>query len=110
MAADVTFDATESRLHVLVQDKRELRVWRNEFTSSYIQEIARKTGSPKTYLEFLQMLVGASRGCLRGTFFDILTINELRVLTAKKGSTVERVHEDPSKPSKRYMIVTQLNE
>ena len=58
----------------------------------------------------MQMLLGASRGCLKGTFFDILTINELRVLTAKKGQAVDKVEEDPSKLSKRYLIVTQLNE
>lgn len=36
-----------------------MQLWRAEFKSSYLEEIASKTGQSKPYIEFLKLLFGA---------------------------------------------------
>lgn len=46
-------DARPDLLSLLVLDTGTVRAWKAEFKFSYLEEIARKTGLPKTYADFV---------------------------------------------------------
>lgn len=45
----VTVEAQQDKALFLVEDKYDVSMWRGEFSSSYLEEITRKTGKEKTY-------------------------------------------------------------
>ena len=83
------------------------RCWQAEFKAEYLIEITRKTGRPMSYLEFLQTLTNSLESRDPLSYVDLLDFNDLQVLKGQKGQ--RRVDQDPSKPQKQYLIMTQLD-
>jgi coiled-coil domain-containing protein 61 len=54
----INIEATDERLTLLVEDRFDVKMWRGDFTSKYIEEITKKTGKERTYSTFIQMIVG----------------------------------------------------
>ena len=40
-------------------------------------------------------------------FLDLLDKNDLAVIIGQKGGTARQVEEDPIRPSKKYLVITQ---
>ena len=72
-----------------------IRLWRSDFKSAYLEDICRKTGQSKTYLEFNQMLQSALSSSTNDTFIDLLNLSDLQLLKGQKRSEVP---EDPRSP------------
>lgn len=77
MQAYVAIDANEQECKIQVQDNKCVKIWKNEFSSSYIEEITAKTGRKKSYLEFLRMFMKGVLGSDSSIFLDLLGLNEL---------------------------------
>ncbi len=52
----MTVEAYEEKTLFVVEDKYDVATWRGEYSSGYIEEIARKTGREKRYGQFLAMV------------------------------------------------------
>ena len=103
----ITIDATETKVKITVQDQRQMGMcWQAEFKSDYLEDITRKTGRAMTYLEFLTALDRSLLSADPLSYVDLLGFNDLQLLKGQKGS--KRV-EDPTKPQKQYLIMTQLD-
>ena len=57
-----TFDPTNVKLFVEIEDKMTGDLWRGDFQSKYIEEITQKTGSYKKFNIFVKMLLSALKG------------------------------------------------
>jgi len=55
----VTVEATEERVTIIVEDRFDVKMWRGDFTSKYIEDITKKTGKERTYSVFMQMVIGS---------------------------------------------------
>lgn len=106
----VALHATEQNLRLNLTDKKDpTKAWQSIFKSSYLEEIARKTGHAKSYPQLIQMLIAAFNGddLADKVFIDLMGINDLQLLKAKKGTRPDLLTaEDPMKPQKRYLILT----
>jgi len=63
-------------------------MWRADFKSTYLEDICRKTGQPKTYLEFSQMLKKALGETCDDVFVDLLNLSDLQLLKGQKRGDV----------------------
>jgi coiled-coil domain-containing protein 61 len=63
----------------MVEDRFDVKMWRGDFTSKYIEEITKKTGKERSYSVFLQMLIGTiqSQKGFSQFYLDIMGFNEL---------------------------------
>lgn len=104
----VRLDARADIMHLLILDIQTVRAWRSEFKYSYLEDIARKTGLPKTYPDFIKSLIQGLQATDPQTYVDLLDLNDLQLLKGKTPSAKE--NEDPRVPQKRYFIVTCLVE
>lgn len=82
------------------QNLRTGDLWRAEFTSSYIENVTRKTGSFKEYSVFLEMLSDAVADKTDHVYVELLTYSDL--LALKTGKHLDKKSSD----SKRYLILT----
>lgn len=76
----VSADATSQRVVVNVQDQTNLNAWSAQFNPQVIEQIASRTGSPKTYTQFLGLLVKAMKNEDANVFLDLLGKNDLAVI------------------------------
>ena len=106
----VDLHATEQNLRINLTDKKDpTKACQSLFKSTYLEEIARKTGHAKTYPQLVQMLIAAFNGddLADKVFIDLMGINDLQLLKSKKGQRPDlKTVEDPLKPQKRYLILT----
>ena len=69
-----TFDSSNQRLFIEVEEKLSGELWRGDFQSKYIEEITTKTGAPKKFVVFVRMLVTAMKSNEGDpVFIDLLT-------------------------------------
>ena len=57
-----TFDSSNQRLFIEVEEKLTGELWRGDYQSKYIEEITAKTGVPKKFMQFVKMIVTAFKG------------------------------------------------
>ena len=75
----VDLHATEQNLRINLTDKKDpTKAWQSLFKSTYLEEIARKTGHAKTYPQLVQMLIAAFNGddLADKVFIDLMGIND----------------------------------
>lgn len=110
----------DDTLRIAAEEKLTGNIWKNEFTSKYIEEITQKTGSPKKYPIFLKMLVSALKQDNDSVYMDILTYQDLELLKSRKASntsgatptsntSITKPGKTPSN-NKRYIILTYSGE
>ena len=70
-----TFDSSNQRLFIEVEDKLTGDLWRGDFPCKYVEEITSKTGAPKKFSVFIKMLLTALKGGDSNStvYFDLLT-------------------------------------
>jgi hypothetical protein len=56
MIATVKVEATDSDMRISVLNVNPVQMWRAEFKSGYLEDICRKTGNPKSFIGFNQLL------------------------------------------------------
>ena len=98
----LTVDATDERLTLLVEDRFDVSMWRGDFTSVYLEELTRKTGKGCTYPVFVHML--ATAAAKDNYFLDLLGFDELQLLKARREYTAQSGVKNP----KKYLIVTHV--
>ena len=54
-----SFDPGSFRLIIDIEEKWTGDLWRGDFSTKYVEEITQKTGTPKKYGVFVNMLVKA---------------------------------------------------
>jgi coiled-coil domain-containing protein 61 len=80
-----TFDSTNQRLFIEVEEKLTGELWRGDFPSKYIEEISGKTGNPKKFIIFCRMLLTSLKGeNPKSLFVDLLTYQDLEALKTKR--------------------------
>ena len=94
-----TFDVSDST-SIEAQNLRTGDLWTAEFTSSFIENVTRKTGSFKEYPVFLEMLSDAIADKTDHVYIELLTYSDL--LALKTGKHLDKKTSD----SKRYLILT----
>ncbi|KAF8067123.1 Ccdc61 [Scenedesmus sp. PABB004] len=134
---DVDFHGTVYAVSLAVRDEQVLvvevehaescDVWRGEFAASYVEDITAKAGSLKRFAVFVRMLAGAVAGGRRSVALDLLTVDDLALLKARKAAgrgdgaagTAPRAGGAASAASaglprgaahKRYLILTYASE
>jgi cyanate lyase len=103
----VKLEAKEQNLTLTVLNQQTFQMWRSDLKSFYLEDISSKTGQAKSYAEFVQMLSSALEARDSSTYVDLLDMHDLQLLKGKTPPAKET--EDPRAPSKRYLIVTNLN-
>jgi len=95
-------------LNMEIEQKDNGNIWKNTFTSGYIEEITTKTGNFKKFPVFVKMLLSSITKASDSVFLDILTSQDLEMLKARKQKTDARMSTNPNqvKNTKRYMILT----
>ena len=107
MPYTVKLEATDINLNISVlQAQTAGRFWRSDFKSTYLEEICRKTGQAKPYIEFIQLLKEAFEQTNVDVYVDLLNLSDLQLLKGQRRSEIQQ--EDTSVLQKRYLIVTQL--
>lgn len=83
----ISLEATNERLTLIVEDRFDVHMWRGDFTSKYLEEITRKTGKERSYEVFVQMLQGTilNQKGFSHFFIDLLGFQDLILLKAKSG-------------------------
>ena len=73
-----TFEPTNQRLFIEVEEKLTGELWRGEFAARYIEEITSKTGVPKKFAEFVRMVLRSLKGQEGDSvYIDLLTYADL---------------------------------
>ena len=72
-----TFDPSNARLCVEVEEKLSGNLWRGEFQAKYIEDITAKTGCPKKFNVFVKMMVSALKCENEQVYIDLLTYSDL---------------------------------
>ncbi len=99
-------EATESELKISVFTMTPvMQLWRQEFKSSYIEDICRKTGLSKTYPQFLEVLQQGLEGIQKDVFVDLLNLHDLQMLKGVQSTSSSSANEYMQK---RYLILTCL--
>ena len=84
--------------------------WRAEFSSSYLEDITRKTGQPLSYQEFVSMLIHALSAKDSTAFVDLLNNHDLQLLKGQKtGRKPDLQASQDDQPQKKYLIMTRIN-
>ena len=60
-------------LNMEIEQKDNGNIWKNTFTSNYIEEITQKTGNFKKFGVFVKMLLSSITKASDSVFLDILT-------------------------------------
>jgi coiled-coil domain-containing protein 61 len=69
-----TFDTSNQRLFLEVEEKLTGELWRGDFQSKYIEEITAKTGVPKKFPVFIRMILNSLKGQEGDSvYIDLLT-------------------------------------
>ena len=89
-----------SNVSIETQNLRTGDSWRGDFSSDYIENVTRKTGSFKDYSVFLEMLEDAIADETDHVYIELLTYSDL--LALKTGKHLEKKVTD----NKRYLILT----
>ena len=89
-----------SNVSIETQNLRTGDLWRGDFSSDYIENVTRKTGSFKDYSVFLEMLGDAIADETDHVYIELLTYSDL--LALKTGKHLEKKVTD----NKRYLILT----
>jgi len=77
----VKLEATDINLNISVlQAQTAGRFWRSDFKSTYLEEICRKTGQAKPYIEFIQTLKEAFEQTNVDVYVDLLNLSDLQLL------------------------------
>jgi len=80
-----TFDSSNQRLFIEVEEKLTGELWRGDYQSKYIEEITAKTGVPKKFIQFVKMIVTAFKGQnFDQCSIDLLTYADLEELKSKR--------------------------
>ena len=106
-----TFDPSNQRLHLEVEEKLSGDMWRGDFQQKYIEDITNKTGCFKKFPVFVKMLLSALKCETESVYIDLLTFQDLEQLKAKK-NTSQTSNNSNSNPNnkKRYVILTYVGE
>mmetsp|Transcript_32816 Transcript_32816/g.50111 ORF Transcript_32816/g.50111 Transcript_32816/m.50111 type:complete len:161 (-) Transcript_32816:1978-2460(-) len=90
-----SLNAQEDQLSILVTSSSDLKMWKGDFPSSYLEDISRKTGREVNYKQFVDLLHRAllchqsnkdqREAEKRHIFIDLLCYQDLQLLKAKKG-------------------------
>jgi coiled-coil domain-containing protein 61 len=107
-----TFDPTNQRLFIEVEEKLTGELWRGDYQSKYIEEITAKTGVPKKFIQFAKMLVLAFKGQnFEQCSIDLLTYADLEDLKSKRtGQPPNPANlNNPVNIKKRYIIMTETS-
>jgi hypothetical protein len=80
MRAFVSIDATFEKLNISVQEVSRMTTWRASFDAHILEQISYRTGSPKQYSDFAQMIVKAVKGTDPNTFLDLLGRKDLSLI------------------------------
>jgi coiled-coil domain-containing protein 61 len=105
-----TFDASNQRLFIEVEEKLTGELWRGDYQSKYIEEITAKTGVPKKFIQFVKMVIQALKGQNSDAcYLDLLTYADLEELKSKRtGQQPNPANlNNPANMKKRYIILTE---
>ncbi len=106
-----TFEPTNQRLFIEVEEKLTGELWRGEFPARYIEDITAKTGVPKKFQEFVRMVLRSLKAQEGDSvYIDILTYADLEQLKSKKSGAQSNAAaaQNPANIKKRYIIMTEL--
>lgn len=65
-----------------LEERFDINLWKGEFTSKYLEELCRKTGKERTYIQFLQLLTQSIDQSNPRVFIDLLGYSDLQLLKA----------------------------
>ena len=105
-----TFDASNQRLFIEVEEKLTGELWRGDYQSKYIEEITAKTGVPKKFVQFVKMVIQSLKGQVNDQCsLDLLTYADLEELKSKRtGQQPNPANlNNPVNMKKRYIILTE---
>jgi coiled-coil domain-containing protein 61 len=111
--------SSEPTLFVDLEELSTSSSWHGEFSSSYVENITRKTGSFKRFDVLVKMLVGALQARTETVFLDLLTYADLEALRVRKAGGPSSAVPNASTPArtvtvatntKRYLILTYVAE
>ena len=111
--------SSEPTLFVDLEELSTSSSWHGEFSSSYVENITRKTGSFKRFDVLVKMLVGALQARTETVFLDLLTYADLEALRVRKAGGQSSAIPNASTPArtvtvatntKRYLILTYVAE
>jgi coiled-coil domain-containing protein 61 len=111
--------SSEPTLFVDLEELSTSSSWHGEFSSSYVENITRKTGSFKRFDVLVKMLVGALQARTETVFLDLLTYADLEALRVRKAGGPSSAIPNASTPArtvtvatntKRYLILTYVAE
>lgn len=69
---------------IQLEEKYSGQIWKNIYTSDYIEGITQKTGNAKKFPVFVKMLMGAINQASETVFIEILTAHDLQMLKQRK--------------------------
>jgi len=104
-------DSQASALRMAIEQKDDLKRWQGNFSSTYVEDIASKTGNFKKFPVFVEMLRTALGNQSDTVFVDLLTFADLQMLKsqhskAKAGSSTAAANHSKGSSNKRYLILT----
>ncbi len=112
----ISLKGREDNILLRVEDKLSGNMWKGDFSSKYVEDIAQKTGSFKKFPVFVKMLATAVRQENESVYIDILTAQDLELLKSRKAGNTSGLSQSSaslssSKPrpppsTKRYLILT----
>ncbi|KAM3147762.1 hypothetical protein pb186bvf_000090 [Paramecium bursaria] len=106
-------NASDRLLSIELEAKYDAKFWKNTYTSDYIEEITKKTGNPRKFQIFLNMLQSAITKQNDNVFYEVLTFQDLENLKSQKLSESGQSYKSSSsntKNNKRYLILSYQNE
>jgi coiled-coil domain-containing protein 61 len=106
-----TFEPSNQRLFIEVEEKLTGELWRGEFPARYIEDITTKTGVPKKFPEFIRMVLRSLKGQEGDSvYIDLLTYADLEQLKSKRSGSQANsaASQNPANSKKRYIILTEL--
>lgn len=95
-------------LSISFEEKETAKLWKADFTSSYIETLTQKSKSFKKFPIFLKMLISALEGTSESVVIDLLTYQELEMFRSSRnpGASSSSQPSNPKLLSKRYLILT----
>ncbi|OMJ94512.1 hypothetical protein SteCoe_2286 [Stentor coeruleus] len=105
---------TES-LSLSFEEKSTTKLWKGDFTCSYIETLTQKSKSFKKFPIFLKMLISALENTSESVIIDLLTYQELEMFRSSRNpgsnsSSSSSSNPNPKLLSKRFLILTFTGE
>ena len=105
----MSWSISSESIHFHLED--ESSRWDSEFSSEFVEDISKKTGSFKKFGVFMQMLENALIKPGPNLYADVLTVQDLELLKHRnKANTTHASHHSAKGSGKRYLIITYVTD